>query len=169
MRKRYIFILLAIFVQSCTNTPKRQDVSLVCMEVTINERFKELLKQFIKENPCTNCMNKVFIDKVYDVGQVDYKNIITIQQMPFNKDDYKKLRPTPILKLEIDSTTFFLYSGIEGFLKVKVDSIKSVKRYDGGNFVNWTIIDQKDTFLINKRGIPPFSPFSVPTNAKIEE
>ena len=154
-----------IFFCSCTNQIHEQEVTLVCPEITTNKRFKDLLQQFAKENPSKNCLNKVFIDKIYEVGKIDYKNIITIQQLPFNQDDYYKLKPIPILKLKIDATNFFLYSGIEDYLTIKkVDSLKSSNICEGRDFVIWTVIDQKDTFLINKQGIPPFSPFSVPTS-----
>jgi hypothetical protein len=169
MGKMFVFILLTIVVYSCTNKPVEQDVSLLYSQITVNDRFKELLQQFVRENPCANCMNKVFIDKVYEVGSVDYKNIITIQQMPFSKGDYQRLNPSPILKIRIDSSIFYLYSGVESFLKVRVDSIKSVRSSTNGNFVNWTVIDQKDTLVINRRGVPPFSPFSMPSSKKINE
>ena len=72
----------------------------------------------MNENPCKDCINKVYIDKVYSLEKVDYKTIITIQQIPFSRRDFIKLKPTPLLSVDIDSTTFFIFSGLEDYFTV---------------------------------------------------
>ena len=168
MIKKSIFILLAIFIYSCTdNNTKEQEVSLVYSEIEINARLKELLQQFIEENPCKNCVIKLYIDKVYEFRKdINYGSIITIYQMPFSRDGYRELDPSPILKFRIDSSLFFIYSGIEDYLNVNKDEPESAESSAEGNFANWTVIDQNDTFVIYDLAYPPF--FSLPLPEDIE-
>ena len=164
MIKKIIFILLATFIYACTNNKTtEQEVSLVHSEVEFNERFKALLQQFIEENPCKNCMIKVYIDKVYEIKNIDYMNIITIYQMPISRDPYHALDPSPILKAKIGSTIFFIYSGVEDYLNVKKDKPESAESNAEGNFADWTVIDRYDTFDIYRKSLgQPFPAFPLP-------
>lgn len=165
MQKQYLFIFLLLLF-SCNRKPEEQKVSLTSSKIEISNKLQTILQQFTKENLCKNCINKVYIDKVYSIGSIDYKTIITIQQIPFDTVSYKKLKPSPILKVNFDSMTFFIYSGIEDYLLASYDKVDSTNKVLENQFVNWTIIDQKDSLIIRKRGEPPFSPFTPPAESE---
>lgn len=154
-----ISILILLLFFSCKREEKEPNIILLSEKIELNKDIENILKQFINENKCKNCLKKLYIDKVYDIGSIDYRTIITIQQIPYKEDCYKTLYPLPIMKLLIDSNTFYLYSGIEDYLKIDIEHTDSAKFLIGKRFVNWTVIHQKDSFFIDKKGDNPFSPF----------
>ena len=175
MIKKIIFILLATIIYACTNNKTtEQEVSLVYSEIELNERFKALLQQFIEENPCENCVIRVYIDKVYEMKKnIDYGNIITIYQQPLRRDPYHELDPSPILKARIGSTIFYIHSGIEDYLNVTKDKPKSAENNAEGNFADWTVIDKNGSFDIYRGSLrqpfPALHLFPMPEFLEIDD
>jgi hypothetical protein len=168
MRKlNYITAFILIFY-SCNDVVKKQAVFLTSEKIELTDRFKSILIQFSNENPCKDCINKIYIDKVYSIGEFDHKTIITLQQIPFSRKDFTKLKPTPLLSVDVDSTKFFIFSGLEDYFTISNNKIDSASNSLGNKYAVWTIVDTKDSLIIRKKGMSPFSPFPLPDIASID-
>ena len=166
---KYIYILafsICLFL-NCSNNTDKFTLNLTSDKIGMNEKMKTMLKQFVRENPCKNCINEIYINKIFSIENIDFKTIITLQQIPFNKKDFIKLKPKPLLSINIDSCTFFIYNGMEDYFDFNYEKIDTISKEEGSKFVSWTIIDTKDTLIIKKKGEHPFSPFPSPDTISI--
>jgi hypothetical protein len=153
--KKFVASLIAIIlILSCKRIPEKLNISFTSDKIEINDNLKGILKQFMNENPCKNCINQLYIDKIEP-----YKTVITLQQIPYDLSGYKDLNPAPLLFIKVDSSTFFLYSGIEKYFNVKHENIDTIGKKIGNKYSRWTIVDTKDSIMINKNGNLPFFPF----------
>ena len=153
--KSFLIILLPfiMLVLSCSRNAEKQSIYFTSDKIEINDQLKEILNQFINDNPCKNCINKLYIDKIEP-----YKTVITLEQIPYDLIDYKKLKPEPLLYIIVNSYTFYVYNGMEGYFNVSYDNIDTINKCIGDKYYRWTIVDTKDSIVINKNGNLPFFP-----------
>jgi hypothetical protein len=149
-----VIILFTLLEFSCKKNPEKQSIYFTSKKIEINDKLKRILKQFIIENNCMDCINKLYIDKI-----APYKTVITIEQIPFNSKDYKKLKPEPLLYILVDSCTFYVYNGMEGYFNVSYEDVDSTSKKIGDKYLRWSVVDTKDSIIINRNGSLPFFPF----------
>jgi hypothetical protein len=154
MNKIVVSLIALILILSCKRNPEKLSISFTSDKIEINDNLKGILKQFMNENPCKNCINQLYIDKIEP-----YKTVITIQQIPYDLSGSKALTPAPLLFIKVDSSTFFLYSGMEKYFNVKHGNIDTIGIKVGSKYSRWTIVDTKDSIMVNKNGNLPFFPF----------
>lgn len=142
-----------LFGLDCNRNPEKQSIYFTSDKIEINDRLKGILKQFINDNPCMNCINKLYIDKIEP-----YRTVITLEQIPFNSSDYKKLKPEPLLYVLVDSCKFYVYNGMEGYFNVSYEDVDSISKKIGDKYLRWTVVDTKDSIIINRNGSFPFFP-----------
>jgi hypothetical protein len=155
----YVFL---VFCLCCTfeNNKKIETLELVTDEIVLSDNIKSILEQFIQENPCKDCLNEIYINKVYEIRNIDYKTIIVIYQLPFKNRGFDKSASGSFLKLNFKTYIFYLYCGLEDYFFKTLDYRKdTVLIPTGAKQVAWTIYDKKDTLIIKKTGDIPFSAF----------
>ena len=155
MRSFMIAIFLSILLGlSCNRNPEKQSIYFTSDKIEINDKLKGILKQFINDNPCENCINKLYFDKI-----APYKTVITIEQIPFSSADYKKLKPEPLLYFLVDSHAFYVYNGMEAYFNVSYEDVDTINKKICDKYLRWTVVDTKDSILIMRNGSLPFFPF----------
>lgn len=152
--KSTIIIIITATLFSC-NKHQENTVNL-----EPNKSMSKVLDSFVKENPCNECFNEIYIDKqdphIYTTIIFSGKQSLTRDENTDNNQDALNIVKTS------NGTIFKIYTGVEHYFK-KSSNLKSEisysNQYDNTKSHIWVINDSFGKMTITKRTFAyPFMP-----------
>jgi hypothetical protein len=167
-----LFLLLLVGVISCqtssykegaknTNEDKEIALKQTYQRLQFDNRVNTILKEFIDEAKCKDCINEMHVDKV----RPD-EIIVTLKSRVYSIEYLSKTNP--LFTSTINGVRFNVYSGLEDvFVGDKTNFDYSVKDSSNTVFKVWSIFVKPDSIRVEKDTGYPFFPGETP-NIKIK-
>ncbi len=155
MKKRFIFFVLVILINSCKQTAEVP----ICNIIEPHANIKRLLDSFIMVNGQNNAEYGIYIDKT---SPHDYDLILYTGNEPLTKEEDQLNNQYPVNKVRTSNVEFKVYSGIERYFQNRCydqDRKESVpqKKIEKNDYAIWVVKDSAGILTTYKTlGAYPF-------------
>jgi hypothetical protein len=169
MTKSFVLIIWSLLILSCTGGSQKEREKIDNSESTLNldptfdslqldDKVRLAIDSFVKSANCSNCINEIFVNKVYPDS-----TLITINSRAYSS--WYLMHINSLFTTYLCGKLFYVYSGLEDILKGDGKYLHSEKDTVSKKFFIWTLVLRKDSIRIIKDGFYPFSNVKI---AKVE-
>lgn len=171
MSRLFFFSLIAIISCNATHDKERQDVTIADStmilkptfeSIAFNNKVKDVVKEFITEDKCTDCVHEMYIDKIHP-----NQSTIVLKSRVYSAQYLNGINPLFITK--INGIDFYIFSGLEDiFVGDRKKISYTTTDTTNGNYRVWSLIIQSDSIKVEKDIGKPFFP-AEPPNIEIRK
>ena len=163
---KHLVILTAVFFFSCNNQESKKENGVRELQENLeltptfehlhfNNKVEAVIKNFLTEDTCKNCLHEMYIDKV----RPNY-TVIIIRSRPHSADYLKTVNP--LFTTKVAGTDFSMFTGLEDIIVGDKSKTLLVGDSTSNNFKVWSIYLESDSVRVEKGIGMPFFPSSSP-------